>query len=325
MTNHALSGAGAVALARFDQVLLAAAAVWVASSAAAFASPPAALAEAERLRGVSGELARYFEEAGPEPLAAPARADALRARLDPAAVAAVADMPGWVLHKRPGFLYAVEAGLPPVEVIHELPSLRVRSVERGRVVLELAPGRLVRVIPEGLALERAVEGGEWAPLATLPPDAREHVDEDVAPRGRYRYRVSSRVRLDLDDPALRARRVLELAPELTARTSAASEVVELPRALRFVVRTVTPPDLLREEPGRATLVVERWDPARGEFRGRYVQAVVGERIGDSGAVLLEVGIEQREVRAGWRRPVPWAVVQEPGHAPERLEGDRPGD
>lgn len=323
MGNHALLGAGAVALARFDQVLFAAAAVWVASSAVAFASPPAIVGEAERLRGLSGELALYFEEARAEPLAAPAHADALRARLDPPAV--VADLPGWVLHKRPGFLYTVPPGLPPVEIVHSPPGLRVRAVERGRVELEVAPGRLVRVILEGFALEREAEGGEWVLLAALPAGAREYVDEDVIPRGRYRYRVTSRVRLDVDDPALRARGVRELAPELVERTSAPTEGVEVPRELRFLVRTVTLPDVLRERPGGATLVVERWDPARGEFRGRYVQAVVGEPIGDSGAVLLEVGIEEREVRAGWRRPVPWVLVQEPGHAPERFEGDRPGD
>ncbi len=304
-----------LALASFDKVLLAGAATWTLSCGLAFASPPAELGQAERLRA---DVARL--EAASRPMlptaTAPRWAEQAAARLAPPAAAQA--FPAWALHKRPGLLLASPPPVEPLELVHEAPQVTIDAVERTRITLSLSAGRFEHVVHQGYRLERRLGDGPWRTVADLPAGAREHVDAGVAPRARYSYRLISLGTLDMEDPEVVTRGVTTLPAGLAEQASAATEAVETPRTLRFVVRSVTPGDPLRGRAGVATLVVERWDPAAGEFRGRYLQVSVGEVIADSGAVLRAVGIEEREVRPGWTRPVQWVVIEEPGHAPERL-------
>lgn len=302
-----MSGWRRLVLAWFDRGALVAAALLLAGQLAVAARDPQP-AEAAGLPALVDGLVRYYETDAAAPALPPAPdASPLRHALAPEAVPAAAPLPGWVLHKRPNFLFEVTPPPPPPPLRHDAPAVAVLGVGHGWVELEATPPTLLRLVPVGLELQRQEADGSWTPVATLAAPALRWTDRSVPPSSRRRYRVVSRARLDREDPAVRAAGLTRAPAELEVRASGQVEA-RVPADLRLRLASVTPPRPLAQQAGSAQLAVERWDPSRGEFVRRWVQTEVGQPVAETTWTLVEVGVDRTAV-AGRPRSVGWAVLR----------------
>jgi hypothetical protein len=170
--------------------------------------------------------------------------------------------------------------------------------ERGRVVVRWTPGAFAYVLATGAVERRRGDDGPWERVAEVTATAREVVDEAVAPRARYAYRVVTVARADEDDltvkAALAAGTFSRLTDDLARQESEPSAPVETPAEVFVVPLSV---DVVPHRPTAcsAYVVVHCWDRAARRFVSGRFKVQVGQRVGegalDTGAELAEVGVD----------------------------------
>lgn len=303
------------ALAYADKAALAAAGLALLAQVVSAASTAPTADDERALRAAVARIeAHQRRPAAPAP-GAPDWASELRAALEPAAVPAARPLIPWLTHRRPGALFLLQAPPEGPKPTHTGPADVVAEAPRpGRVVVRWTPptGQHVTLKQR---LERRAGDGPWQELARPAAGAAMFEDSTVAPRGRYAYRVVSEAAIDEEDAAIVAARRAGAAVKLAAavRESAPSAEVVAPRGrvLSVQVVTVVP---LRPEQGSAQLRVHGWTEAGWDARGKPVSpARVGQRLRageqELGAVLEEVGEEERDRGRGWKERVQWARVR----------------
>ena len=314
-------------LCHFEKILLGLALAICALSLAPTEDPTAGLQELDHSMR---QVRHHMSTQRPQPAPLLDRPQALEDRLAPAPPAK--SLPAWTLHRRPGVL-AEGRRVEEVPAVHEAPTLEA-TLEGEVVKLRWTLGRRSEFLTTDLVLERREGEGEWLELARPEASQGEHRDDSLAPRRRYAYRLRSEVALDPAEVARLARRRQKatLAPEAIRRTSAPSEALSLAPRVRLELRQVWPADALAGRTGAAYFLVsvregEGW--RKHGFRvevGREIGGAVanGRRRVDyaSGATLLEVGEETRELADGRRIARPWARIQWAGGDEELLRSPR---
>ncbi len=277
----------------FDKALLGASVVWLAQAATALAAAPSEALRADLDRSLA-TLGEHMRGATVRAAPPPAWSTAVGARLREAPAAPAAG-PGWLLHRRPGLLFDLVPSAQPPGFVHAAPTDVVAdATERGRVTVRWTPGATAYVLVSGRVERRRGDDPAWERLADVDATTREVVDEAVAPRTRYAYRVVTEARADEDDLQVRAARAAGtfsgLADDLARRESAPSAPVETP-AETFVVPLSVDAVPLRPEASSAYLVVHVWDRVARRFASQRHQVKVGQPVGGTGAVLHEVGVD----------------------------------
>lgn len=275
----------------FDKTLLGASVLWLASAATSLAAAPGDELRAD-LDASMAALHEHMQGATVAASPPPSWAARLDAHLR-AAPAAAPLGPTWVLHRRPAFLYDHAPAAQPPEFVHEAATdVAAEASQPGRVVVRWSPGRTAYVLTTCTVERRRGDDGAWERVAEVPADARELIDETVAPRARYVYRVVSHARADEDDPGVKAAidagTFEELAADLARAESAPSAPVETPPEL-YVVPLSVDVDERDPDAGRAYLLVHRWDRAAKRFVSGRQQAKVGDDV--AGLVLHAVGVD----------------------------------
>ncbi|MGE0708884.1 MAG: hypothetical protein AB7N76_22570 [Planctomycetota bacterium] len=269
------------------------------------ASQPPELKETGKLAERADEVRRCLVQPlpaarGPLLPPLPDRAAALARDLDPSSVPEVQELPGWMAHRRPSLVTTFPPPCPPPSMDHAPAVLGAPEARRGAVQVRWTPATtttsaLVRL--ERQELWRQVGDGPWELVATLGPEAGEHLDRAPG-AGELRYRVRSYAALG-DDPRLERAKIRALPKELAERESAPSAAARALPLWALRVNTVTVHDPVTQPGGvdRAYLYVLRWDEAKGSFQRRGFLVTVGEAIGEGdfacGAKLVAVELASR--------------------------------
>lgn len=295
----------------FDKAVLGAAAAWLAMAASAFGAAPSDGVRAE-LDGAMAALTQHMQGATLRPGPAPGWAGRLGEQLREAPPAP-STAPTWSFHKRPAFLHGVVPPAQPPTFVHTAARQVVADAsERGRIVVRWSPGDTAYVLAT-CTVERRRGDGPWEAVASVPAAAREVVDEAVDPRSRYAYRVVTQARADEDDlqvkAALAAGTFEALAPDLVRRESEPSADVETAAEV-FVVPLSVDVVPNRPEAGSAYVIVHRWDRGARRFTSARVRVKVGDRVGETGAVLDDVGVDGATLWVALRDPATGEVLRE---------------
>lgn len=300
-----------VLLRHFDKAVLGAAAAWLATAATAFGAAPSDKARAE-LTGAMAALTQHMQGATLRTGSAPDWAARLGAQLREAP-ATPSPAPPWTFHRRPAFLHDVVPAPQPPSFVHTAAAeVTADAGERGRITVRWTPGDMAYVVAT-CTVERRRDDGPWERIASVPVSTREVVDEAVDARARYAYRVVTEARADEDDlqtkAAINAGTFEALAPDLVRRESEPSPAVETAAEVFVVPLSV---DVVANRPGASSayVVVHRWDRAARRFVSARSRVRVGEHVGETGAVLHDVGVDGATLWVALRDPATGEVTRE---------------
>lgn len=225
-------------------------------------------------------------------------------------------LPAWCAERRPAWLYQVEQRERRVPRA-EPPRALSAAQEGAGVRLRWEPGENDLVSVRYL-VERRVGDGAWEALGA-PQEGTELLDPQPPPRRPLGYRVVA-----LAERASGLEEEAEPLPAEQARLTCELEApLEVRRLVEVRLRDVwVPPELSREQ-GWASLDVVRLAASGAELSRRGLPRVaVGQPIGDSGAVLLEVDLPLLPSRFGGEVPTPRARVRWPEGDLEELQAAR---
>jgi hypothetical protein len=301
-----------LALQFFDKAVLAGFFIWMAVAAAGFVQHPAELDKKDQLDADLKKIAQHMSGSTVDAPADPGWQAGLRAHLDPKTVAAAKPGPSWLLHRRPAFIFQVKDTTPTYTAKHGAPTdVSVDSSTRGQVSVHWKASLEDEYVICSFEVSRApAQDGPWEVVATEGPGTTEYVDNKVAPRSTYFYKVTSVAEVDRDSPVVQ-RYDLKLADaearkesEVAGPAQTAADVFVLPQQ----VTQVTDQDLIANPNAKESAYVKvyKWDPESSSFQYSAFMVQAHDGIGGkkklrggkefdftTGAVLDDVWIEQR--------------------------------
>lgn len=219
--------------------------------------------------------------------------------------------PPWLAERRPAWVYEVQTR-ELLRTHASAPHDLVAQVAGAAVELAWQPGADNARVTVTYRVERRVADGEWEQLAAaLEAPGWTDTSAPVARPLSYRVVALAARAPGLEDEAE------PLPPEQARLACEPSPPVQVPRPVAVRLRDVWVAPELSDEAGWATLDVI----GGGERRG-LPRVAVGQPIGESGAVLVEVGLPRRASRFGGEVPTPWARIRWPEGDTEELEAPR---
>lgn len=308
-----------LALKHFEKAILAGFAVWLVFSLISVAKPPAELAAKQKLDTQLGQIKDYMDTAMPPNEPPPTWVQDLTRLVDPKAVPQAENgaYPGWLAWRRPNMAFVVKTGPTRPPVVHATPREFKGAVARGKVELswQIANDENALIMISKFEVQRREAGknGEWAPIGELRRDEKEEapptalVDDKVAPRSKYEYRLIETAEIDK-----RSKEVENWKLTLPDLPNA-----PVTREITFTMDKETPRDVyIVPAPGSAdiptpaaqaagakpkvTLKVYKWNQASGGFSEKqlFQQPEGTKNVGGTGAELVEVTAEERKVNVG---------------------------
>jgi len=309
-----------LALGHFEKAVLALGVVWLGFAAVSMAGTPAELASADKLNGYVDEISTYMDADAPGAATAPGWLSGLRGRLDPTGVGAAKPYPGWVLHKRPTYLYSTKAPPPKHTARHEAPDgVTAAAGARGQIDVTWQPASGNEyVLVTRYEIERRVgTDGEWTSVGEVDGNsARSYADTEIASRTEYYYRVISHAEIDQDNPVVRDEDMELAAAEATKTSDEAGPAMTARDVFIFPtqVTEVTMDDLVKDPNAKeqAHIKVYKWDPTEEKFvTATFYGVQIGQAIGEvkkrrgreidfrTGAVLVDVEVRKRDTGKGY--------------------------
>lgn len=300
-----------LALQLFDKVILVGFAGWLVMAGVGMLQQPSELDVKDQLTKDLAEIDAHMKGTTVKVEADPGWRKALEGQLKADTVPAAASGSGWVLEKRPGFLYHLFIDKPNYACVHLPPTdLNADGAQRGQVTLRWRLAANEYVIASFEVQRRRGSDGPWTSVATLGPGSIEYVDTTVAPRSEYFYKVVSTAEPDRDAPVVQ-RYDLKLPDDQARMESSETGPIKTQAdvfVLPVTVTVVEEADLIANPNAKeqAYVRVHKWDPETSSFQNATFTVVVGEKIGSvkklrggkefdftTGAVLDDTSFEMR--------------------------------
>jgi hypothetical protein len=313
-------------LAHFEKIVLGLFAGWLVATLAFFASKPPELAKNDKMVDGMRKIKSYMSRAKPDLEPPPDMVSDLKRRLSGDGAGQAEPFPGWAMHRRPQFLYSVQAVGPTHEARHEPPvDVIADAEERGKVTIKwTASTENEYVIVVNYDVERKEgEDGEWGVIATVDGADEEYEDRTIKSRAKYYYRVVSIAEVDMDNPVVE-NQGLKLAKTEERKVSSMVGPAETARDLYIIpvtIQQVTDDDIIGgKDPDdeSAYVRVYKWDGEAGKFVKHSFNVKKGAAIGakvkkrgkeidfSTGAKLVDVEMKQRpNEKLGYNEQVQW--------------------
>lgn len=316
-------------LRHFDKAAVAAALAWFVSGALGALWKPPQLQDRELIEDRITRIERYAAEREPAPPKLEDWSAAIKDQLLARRVPATRPYPSWVFYRRPNLVFEFIEPPSAPEARHFPPIGAAAVAARGKVTVtwEAAKNNAF-VLVEKYQVLRQAGAGEYIVVAELEGEATKFVDEAVAPRVDYRYKVRSRGRRNDLDPRSRALRVEALEADERTADSEPTAPVRIPREIivqPLIWRAASPEDEIargRERDLQGTVSYKVYvavgEGSKPDWAWRRFEAIEGgldtpARVGSepgqqlrargrperfeffTGGVLIECGAERRTI------------------------------
>lgn len=336
-----------LALAHFEKAVLVLGVAWLAYAGVTLAGTPAELSKADKLEKDLATVKTFMDGGKKQAAETPSWLDDLRGRLDPATVSEVNAYPGWVLHKRPTYLFSTKPDDPQHEAVHTAPTgVTAEASGRGQIAVRWqASVDNEYVIVDRYEVERKVgPDGEWESIGEVEGDAEtSYADTAIASRTEYYYRVISHAEIDRDNPVVR-HEGMKLDPAEETKISDEAGPAMTARDLFIFptqVKEVTMEDLIKDPNAKeeAHIKVYKWDPEEEKFiTATFYGVQIGQPIGEvkkrrgreldfrTGAVLVDVETRKRDTGKGYSETLQVIKFRyEDGTEEEANQKDKPAE
>jgi hypothetical protein len=300
-----------LALQLFDKVILVGFAGWLVMSGVGMLQQPEELSLKDDLTKNLTEIGAHMKGTTVTVVADPGWRNELESQLKAETVPAAAPGPGWVVEKRPGFLYQHYVKVENYKCIHLPPSdVNADGAVRGQVTVRWRLAANEYVIASYEVHRRRGAEGPWTTVATMGPGSVEYVDTGVAARSEYFYKIVSVAEPDREAPVVQ-RYDLKLKDEETRMESSETGPIKTQAdvfVLPVTVTVVEEADIIANPNAKesAYVRVHKWDPESSSFKDATFTVKVGDPIGEkkklrggkefdftTGAVLDDTSYENR--------------------------------
>lgn len=311
-----------LAIEHFEKAVIGLAGVWLLIVGVGVFSKPDALKASDELNTQLTEIRTYMDGAKVEAAKPPAYVARLEEQVSASGVPAATELPSWVLHRRPNFLFSTTPAAPKQSASHTAPvSISADASERGKIKVTWSPSVTNKfVVVESYDIERRVGAdGEWTSIGTVGGQDTQYEDTDVQSRTEYYYRVTSLADIERGHPVVRQEGIT-LANDQRQKVSDVTGPVQTKRDVYVVpitVQQVTMDDLVANPNAKESAYVRvyKWDGETGKFEAQAFTVGIGEEIGGlkkrrgkehdfrTGATLVDVEIRKRTHKLGHEEPV----------------------
>lgn len=281
-----------LALAHFEKVILAGFAGWLLLALVGFVSTPEELSLKAQIDEKVKKIEAHMKGSTIDEAKDPGWRARLASQLDPSTLVEVPAAPVWLMHRRPKFIYQKFDSTPKLLPKHFPPvDVNADGSERGKVKIRWKLSGENDLVVCSFEVMRKKEGAAWEVIGTPALGVTEHVDEKVASRSTYFYKVVSKAVIDQSDPRL-SKVEIQVPDEEATKESAEVGPIATARDIYILpssVIEVTDNDLIARPDAKeeAQLEVYKFDPATGTFQRKTFRVIAGGDIGE--VVKMRVG------------------------------------
>jgi len=300
-----------LALQLFDKVILVGFAGWLVMAGVGMLQQPSELDLKDQLTKDLAEIDAYMKGTKVTVSTDPGWRKALEGQLKADTVAAAVTGPGWVLDKRPGFLYQVYVKVETYKCAHfPVTDVNADGAQRGQVTVRWRSAANEYVIASFEVHRRRGAEGPWTTVATVGPGSVEYVDTGVSARSEYFYKIVSVAEPDRESPVVQ-RYDLKLKDDEARMESSETGPIKTQRdvfVLPITVTVVEEADIIANPNAKESAYVRvyKWDPESTSFKEATFTVQQGQPIGEkkklrggkefdftTGAVLDDTSYENR--------------------------------